>query len=416
MSSTDTVTIRQDRTKPFNPSDLQWLISADFAPSANAGTDQTVAVGSSVLLDGSGSMDPEGRPVIVSWNFAERPPGSTASFAAANALTTAFGADVPGIFQLRLTVTDDSGATAEDEVTITVEPPLDVAITSPRSGDLINTPNVTVAGTVDSRAMEITVNGKRAALSGTSYSVQIPLQEGGNIISAVARTDNGLVTTASVSVLRDTVPPAVAIEFPHNGEIVATETVAIAGLVNDIVAGTINDENCTVEVVGPSGSRTAQVGNRAFSIPDFAVVDGENLITATPKDSAGNVGEPVQIRITRVEAVGTRITPLDGDGQAGVVKTELPQPLSVEIRDENGAPLQNQTVDFRVVRNDGLLHTDTQPNGSNVLTLETDAAGIAQAKWVLGSRVGAGNNRGRSLRSRRCCACRLHGLRYSRVL
>lgn len=50
VTSSDTFTIRQDRTVPFNPANLQWSITGtpvprNAPPVANAGPDQTGVVG-----------------------------------------------------------------------------------------------------------------------------------------------------------------------------------------------------------------------------------------------------------------------------------------------------------------------------------------------------------------------------------
>lgn len=78
------------------------------SPNADAGEDQTVVVGASFTLDGSGSTDPDGS--IVSYNWDNGLTGATP--------TTIY--ESPGQFTIILTVTDDAGATASDQVQITV--------------------------------------------------------------------------------------------------------------------------------------------------------------------------------------------------------------------------------------------------------------------------------------------------------
>jgi hypothetical protein len=55
VPSRDTFTLRKTEATVFNPADLQWQFDQKFAPNANAGSDQSVNVGSSVHLDGSAS-------------------------------------------------------------------------------------------------------------------------------------------------------------------------------------------------------------------------------------------------------------------------------------------------------------------------------------------------------------------------
>src|SRR5205085_10096005 len=44
-----------------------------------------------------------------------------------------------------------------------------------------------------------------------------------------------------------------------------------------------------------------------------------------------------------------RITKLDGDNQNGSVGAELPRPLKIQVLDQRGAPVGNQSVAFDVV-------------------------------------------------------------------
>ena len=90
-------------------------------PTANAGPDQSVTAGATVNLAGTGS-DPEGGALGFAWSFVSRPAGSAATITNANAANASFVADLAGTFEVRLTVTDNQGATATDTVVIQVAP------------------------------------------------------------------------------------------------------------------------------------------------------------------------------------------------------------------------------------------------------------------------------------------------------
>jgi C1A family cysteine protease len=92
------------------------------APTARAGADRSVAEGASVALNGANSQDPEGESLSYRWQKISGPnitlddtSKAEASFTAPN-LTTAGDAQL--VFEL--TVTDPSGASDSDRVTITV--------------------------------------------------------------------------------------------------------------------------------------------------------------------------------------------------------------------------------------------------------------------------------------------------------
>lgn len=89
---------------------------------ADAGPDRTVAVGELVLLDARNSLGPGGRRLSFNWLFVERPLQSRATLTVPDGPTTSFTADQPGRYTVRLTVTDERGASASDDVSIVAGP------------------------------------------------------------------------------------------------------------------------------------------------------------------------------------------------------------------------------------------------------------------------------------------------------
>lgn len=98
-------------------------INADSPPSADAGRDRTLCAGTDVLLDGSGSFDPDGDTIRYSWRFISLPEGSSSVLHAAATPSPYFTADTAGEYRVRLTVTDPEPAalTDSDDVIITAE-------------------------------------------------------------------------------------------------------------------------------------------------------------------------------------------------------------------------------------------------------------------------------------------------------
>ena len=95
-----------------------WLIGGNYRPVADAGSDQTVTDENgdgfeTVTLDGSASSDPDGQ--IVDWEWAE----GTNVLGNGESLDTDL---VVGNHTVTLTVTDDGGATATDELLVRVFP------------------------------------------------------------------------------------------------------------------------------------------------------------------------------------------------------------------------------------------------------------------------------------------------------
>ena len=81
-----------------------------IAPTAEAGLGQTVHVGTTVTLDGTGSSDPDGNvPLTYAWAITERPAGSVATLVGAATPMPSFTPDVMGDYDIQLVVTDTAG-------------------------------------------------------------------------------------------------------------------------------------------------------------------------------------------------------------------------------------------------------------------------------------------------------------------
>ena len=104
------------------PSCLDALPSSNQPPVVDAGPDQSVDAGVMVFLSGTAS-DPDGGIAAYAWT--QTGGGMAVSLTGADAATAVFVApevSVEATLTFRLTVTDDSGAQASDEVRVTVQP------------------------------------------------------------------------------------------------------------------------------------------------------------------------------------------------------------------------------------------------------------------------------------------------------
>jgi Tol biopolymer transport system component len=93
--------------------------TANHAPVANAGPDQTVTLPTSTVnLNGSASTDPDNNITAYAWTKISGP--SSFNIANANAVQTQVNNLVEGVYQFELKVTDAGGLVAKDTVMITV--------------------------------------------------------------------------------------------------------------------------------------------------------------------------------------------------------------------------------------------------------------------------------------------------------
>jgi hypothetical protein len=258
----------------------------------------------------------------------------------------------------------------------------EVTITSPADLSFLAATTVDVNGMVSDSAVRVTVNGVPANVSGTTFrAAGVPLLEGGNILTVTATDANGHVATASINVVRDLTPPHLSVQYPLDGSVVVDPMVFVSGMVNDIVAGTVNAAQATVTVNG----WRATVANRSFVAQGIPLTPGENVLSILATDASGNVSE-TRVTIRLATPGGPRIYVTSGNLQEGTIGTALSQPLVATLVDATGLTVANKTVLFKVQGNDGTLD-----GGKRQIALTTDGSGRASGHFTLGMRAGVGN-------------------------
>jgi hypothetical protein len=193
--------------------------------------------------------------------------------------------------------------------TIDTTPP-QITVTSPQNGQSLGNPLVMVTGTVDDPAATITVtstllgtgNSKTAKLSGQSFSAAaVPLTEGANSITIIARDPLGNQSTTTLNVTLDTTLPVVTITAPADANFTNVPTVTVSGQVSEAPAGvTVN-------------GRPATITGQTYSLENLPLTEGQNTITALAQDPVGNKGSAVTT--VTLDTVTPQIfvtTPADG--------------------------------------------------------------------------------------------------------
>ncbi|QLC24940.1 hypothetical protein HFP57_07800 [Parasphingopyxis algicola] len=94
----------------------------NIAPTANAGPDQGVEEGTTVILDASASSDSDGRITQYFWTQSGGPAVTLSSSSATSPSFTAPAVDSPITLSFTVRVTDDDGAEAVDSVSVEVRP------------------------------------------------------------------------------------------------------------------------------------------------------------------------------------------------------------------------------------------------------------------------------------------------------
>lgn len=163
--------------------------NANQPPTANAGTNQSVAAGATVTLDGTGSTDGDGTIVSYAWT---QPAGDTVTLTGATTATPSFTAPSTSAQQtltFELTVTDDGGLTATDSVDVQVaaqviESTLNAALTGIADGTYLTR-------VVDTDNDVLLFKDNKAWASGAA-SFTLPVAVGTNVeYYAYETTENG---------------------------------------------------------------------------------------------------------------------------------------------------------------------------------------------------------------------------------
>lgn len=95
------------------------VIAPNSAPLANAGTTQSVAVGSAVTLDGSSSIDADGDQLTYSWAIISKPTGSNTVLINEAGVKPTLIPDVAGTYVVHLIVNDGRLSSTDSTVTVT---------------------------------------------------------------------------------------------------------------------------------------------------------------------------------------------------------------------------------------------------------------------------------------------------------
>lgn len=112
------------------------------APAADAGSDKSTTVGTSVRLDGSYSSDPDRDHLTYHWSFDSVPSGSAAVLNNADKSFCSFTPDKKGEYELRLEVEDPFGEGSADTAKVTVKAIYDLTMAAGEGGTTSPAPGI----------------------------------------------------------------------------------------------------------------------------------------------------------------------------------------------------------------------------------------------------------------------------------
>lgn len=264
---------------------------------------------------------------------------------------------------------------------------LAIAITSPKNLITVATSPISVSGIVNDNEAAVTVNGVPAAVANGQFEVNgIVITEGMNTIVARANDKDDNVATSSINISLDSTPPQIAITSPTDGYRTASSSITVTGTINDIVRGTVNDNQGSVIVNGIDAS----ISNRNFMVETVPLNPGLNTITASGSDNWGNTAS-TSITVEYDNTPRKVINIISGNNQSGTISSTLPDPLVISVTDKNNSPVSGATVVYSIIENNGILSIGD--SSGRTVSAVTDSNGTAQAVFTLGTWAGSGNNK-----------------------
>ncbi len=151
--------------------DLLRMPAGNHQPTADAGVDRIGTVAGAVVLDGSYSADADGDPISFEWKLTAWPSGSSAQLVDSETATPSLTADVPGTYQVSLTVSDGYVSSLADTVSITIN---------------------AVAGANQSPKITSTANTTATATRGYSYQLRAGDPDGDALIYRLKTAPSGM--------------------------------------------------------------------------------------------------------------------------------------------------------------------------------------------------------------------------------
>jgi hypothetical protein len=215
------------------------------APSANAGPDQTVTIGSHVSLNGGASSTPTA-VLTFEWRFAAIPPTSAATLSGQDSATPSFTADVEGDYEVELVVNNGGEASAPDRVSV-------------RAQRAVTLLNHRVIDAEYSKALDtivmVAANPNRLYLydptTNQESSVDVPLPP------------------TSVSVAPDGLHAAVGHDAWISYVDLSARTLVTTLAVNAVVRDTVLAGNGYVYAFTDSGPRAIEIANGAYTVGTY---------------------------------------------------------------------------------------------------------------------------------------------------
>jgi Secretion system C-terminal sorting domain/Domain of unknown function (DUF4832)/PKD domain/Bacterial Ig domain len=355
--------------------------AGNVPPVANAGTNQSItAPASSAILNGSGSFDPDGSITAYSWITVSGPGSITINNS--NTVTPSVIGLQTGIYTFQLTVTDNNGATATDQVFVTVLPQVvlpnqapvanagtNLTITSPENSVSLNgTSSFDPDGTITAYAWSQTSGPSAAVISAgnTSSPTVSQLIVGQYTFQLTVTDNNGASNTDQVII---TVNPGVSkVDLPPIADAGASDTISLPNNTFMLNASQSTDPDGTItsyqwqQIGGPNTVTSSSMSGPQVSVSGLQAGQYEFQVTVTDNTGATSAAtmkltvEPGTIR-------GDRLNVFPNPAQSVIhekIQSSVTGTVKINVYDMNGRLVLTSQTD---------KSSDTMYETMNVSTL-----------------------------------------------
>jgi len=263
-------------------------------PVADAGPDLMGIQPGTVVLDGSGSYDPDGDPITYAWTQTS---GPSVSLTGANTAKASFTAAAGASYTFRLVVKDDKGAEGRARVVVTTAAPQPVKIVRFQA----NPAQITAGGTTTIvwevlNAEQVTITGIGSVDPVAGTSTLAPSQTTTYTLTAKNRTSE-VSQSITVTVTLDR-PQVRILRF------MATPTNITSGEASTLAWETENASEVTISGIGavrPNGSTTVSPTETTTYVLTAKNPYGEVNTTVTVTVAPGSLPRILRFAATPVE-------------------------------------------------------------------------------------------------------------------
>ncbi|MDJ0870111.1 MAG: PKD domain-containing protein, partial [Myxococcota bacterium] len=403
--------------------DTVSLDTTSAPPVADAGPDQTVAVGDTVSLDGSGSSDVDGDLLTFEWSLVSVQPGSLARLDDRSSVFPTFVADLPGTYVAQLIVNDGFVDSLPDTVTIDTVNSAPVADAGPDQ-TVLRTQIATLDGTGSSDADRDVLNLRWSFIAlppGSAAELSNPEAEqptfvvdelGTYVVQLIV--DDGTISSAPDSVVLSTENSAPVADAGEDQTVFVTDSVVLDGSGSEDVDGDPLEFSWALTSV-PPGS-TATLDDPASPTPRFTadlpgnylvqLIVSDGMLDSRPNSTVVRTDNSPPIADAGLDqrvSFGTPVT-LDGSGSSDVDGDPLgflwrliqaPAGSTAELSDPAAEspgfePDVDGVYEFELVVNDGRLDSlpdsvviQVDPLPGLAVTIPTVGAGLQTGESVL---------------------------------